>query len=196
MLKSVMAHRFSQAPTVEVPRSRFDRSFGYKTTFDAGYLVPFYIDEALPGDTFDVDSTLFIRMLSALQVPVMDNIFIQTFFFKVPMRLVWNNFEKFMGAQDNPDDSIDYLIPQVNSGASGFATHSLFDYCGLPTSVANLSVNALPFRAINLIYNQWFRDENLQDSLPVAMDDGPDPIGNYNLFRRGKRHDYFTSALP
>ncbi len=196
MLKSVMAHRFSQAPTVEVPRSRFDRSFGYKTTFDAGYLIPFYIDEALPGDTFDVDSTLFIRMLSALQVPVMDNIFIQTFFFKVPMRLVWDNFEKFMGAQDNPTDSTDFLIPQVKSGSSGFASHSLFDYCGLPTSVPNLSVNALPFRAINLIYNQWFRDENLQDSLPVAMNDGPDPISNYNLFRRGKRHDYFTSALP
>ncbi len=191
-----MAHRFSQAPTVDVPRSRFDRSFGYKTTFDAGYLIPFYIDEALPGDTFDVDSTLFIRMLSALQVPVMDNIFIQTFFFKVPMRLVWDNFEKFMGAQDNPEDSTDFLIPQVKSGASGFATHSLFDYCGLPTSVPNLSVNALPFRAINLIYNQWFRDENLQESLPVAMNDGPDPISNYNLFRRGKRHDYFTSALP
>ncbi len=204
MLKSVMSHRFSQAPVANISRSRFDRSFGYKTTFDAGYLVPFYIDEAVPGDTFDVDTTMVVRMLSALQVPVMDNIFIQTFFFKVPMRLVWSNFEKFMGAQDNPGDSTDYLIPTTSSGSDGFASGSVFDYAGLPVGVSNLKVNALPFIGMLRIYDEWFRDENLQKSKYFGNDeffatnkqDGPFDKSLFPLLKRGKRHDYFTSALP
>lgn len=203
MLKSVMSHRFSQVPTVEAPRSKFDRSYGYKTTFDAGYLIPFYIDECLPGDTFDVDSTLLIRMLSALQVPVMDNLFIQTFFFKVPMRLSWPNFKKFMGEQDNPNDSTDYLIPTISSGSDGFALGSLFDYAGLPVNIPNLKVNALPFISMLRVFDEWFRDENLQNSLYLGNSafqgdkvDGPFDKSLFPLFRRGKRHDYFTSALP
>lgn len=202
-MKSVMEHRFSQVPEVEIPRSKFDRSFGYKTTFDSGYLIPFYIDECLPGDTFEVDSNLMVRMLSALQVPVMDNIFMQTFFFKVPMRLCWSHFKNFMGEQDNPTDSTDYLIPTVSSGDDGFAVGSLFDYAGIPTGVPNLSVNALPFIAMLRIYDEWFRDENLQNSLYLGNTaflgdkvDGPFDKSLFPLFRRGKRHDYFTSALP
>lgn len=208
MLKSVMSHQFSMIPKVDVPRSSFDRSCGYKTTFNSGYLVPFFVDEVLPGDTFKVDATMFTRMTTPI-VPIMDNIFLDTFFFFVPNRLLWDNWQKFNGEQENPGDSTDFLVPQVESGDSGFAVGSLFDYFGLPTGVPNLSVSALFPRAYNLIYNEWFRDENLQNSLPVAKDDGPDPITNYQypgsklneydvdqLVRRGKRHDYFTSCLP
>lgn len=195
MLHSVMSHQFSMVPRVDVPRSKFDRSCGYKTTFDSGYLVPFFVDEVLPGDTFQVNATIFSRLSTPI-VPIMDNLFLDTFFFFVPNRLVWDNWQKFNGEQENPGDSTDYLVPQVVAPSSGFATGSMFDYFGLPTQVGNISVNALFARAYNLIYNEWFRDENLQDSLPLDKGDGPDPISNYNLVRRGKRHDYFTSCLP
>lgn len=191
------SHLFSQIPEANIPRSTFDRSFGYKTTFDSGYLVPFLVDEVLPGDTFKMKATIFSRMSTPI-VPVMDNMYLETFLFFVPTRLVWSNWEKFNGAQDNPGDSTDYLIPTLANN-SGFDTQSIFDYAGIPTGIPitdNNPINALPFRAMNLIYNEWFRDENLQDSLEVATGDGPDPIANYNLFKRGKRHDYYTSALP
>lgn len=191
------SHLFSQIPEANIPRSTFDRGFGYKTTFDSGYLVPFLVDEVLPGDTFKMKATIFSRMSTPI-VPVMDNMYLETFLFFVPTRLVWSNWEKFNGAQDNPGDSTDYLIPTLANN-EGFATQSIFDYAGIPTGVPitdNNPINALPFRAMNLIYNKWFRDENLQDSLPVATGDGPDPIANYNLFRRSKRHDYMTSSLP
>lgn len=191
------SHLFSQIPEANIPRSTFNRGFGYKTTFDSGYLVPFLVDEVLPGDTFKMKATIFSRMSTPI-VPVMDNMYLETFLFFVPTRLVWSNWEKFNGAQDNPGDSTDYLIPTLANN-EGFATQSIFDYAGIPTGVAitdNNPINALPFRAMNLIYNEWFRDENLQDSLTVETGDGPDPIANYNLFKRGKRHDYFTSALP
>lgn len=203
MLKSVMTHQFSQVPTVDAPRSKFDRSCGYKTTFDASYLIPFYVDEVLPGDTFDVDATLFVRMASALQVPIMDNMFLETFFFFVPNRLVWSHFVNFMGEQDNPNDSTDYLIPTISSGDDGFAVGSLFDYAGVPTDVPNLTVNALPFNGMLRIWDEWFRDENLQDSLYRGVDefianggDGPFDKSLYPMLIRGKRHDYYTSALP
>lgn len=195
MLKSVMSHQFSMVPKVDVPRSSFDRSCGYKTTFDGGYLVPFYVDEVLPGDTFKVNATLFARMATPI-VPIMDNIYLDTFFFFVPNRLLWDNWQKFNGEQENPGDSTDFLVPQVSSGNTGFVVSSIFDYMGLPTGIKNLSVSALFPRAYNLIWNEWFRDENLQDSVPVLKTDGPDPIANYQLLRRGKRHDYFTSCLP
>lgn len=193
-MRSVMAHQFSQIPRAEIQRSSFNRSHGYKTTFDAGYLVPFYVDEVLPGDTFNLKCTLFARLATPI-VPFMDNMFMETFFFFVPNRLLWDNWQKFNGEQENPGDHTDFLIPTVNNTGS-FAVGSIADYFGIPTGVNNLEVNALPFRAYNLIYNEWFRDENLQDSLPVEKGDGPDDVASYKLVRRGKRHDYFTSALP
>lgn len=193
-MRSVMAHQFSQIPRAEIQRSSFNRSHGYKTTFDSGYLVPFYVDEVLPGDTFNLKCTLFARLATPI-VPFMDNMFMETFFFFVPNRLLWDNWQKFNGEQENPGDSTDFLIPTIKNTGS-FTVGGIADYFGIPTGVNNLEVNALPFRAYNLIYNEWFRDENLQDSLPVEKGDGPDDVANYKLVRRGKRHDYFTSALP
>lgn len=193
-MRSVMAHQFSQIPRAEIQRSSFNRSHGYKTTFDSGFLVPFYVDEVLPGDTFNLKCTLFARLATPI-VPFMDNMFMETFFFFVPNRLLWDNWQKFNGEQENPGDSTDFLIPTIKNTGS-FDVGSIADYFGIPTGVNNLEVNALPFRAYNLIYNEWFRDENLQDSLPVDKGDGPDDVADYKLVRRGKRHDYFTSALP
>lgn len=193
--KSIMKHQFSQVPRADIPRSSFNRSHGYKTTFDSGFLVPFYVDEALPGDTFNARSTLFARLATPI-APIMDNMYMDTFYFAVPIRLIWDNWQRFNGEQDNPGDSTDFLVPQVKSPTGGWTVGSLEDYFGLPTGVSNLSVSALWHRAYNLIYNEWFRDENLQDSVPVLKNDGPDPATNYKLLRRGKRHDYFTSCLP
>ena len=192
---SVMKHAFSEVPRAEIPRSTFDRSHGYKTTFDAGYLVPMFLDEALPGDTFNVRMTGFARLATPI-FPLMDNMFMDTHFFAVPIRLVWDNWQKFNGEQRDPGDSTDYLIPQMTAPAGGYSSGSLHDYMGLPVSVAGLAHSSLWHRAYNLIYNEWFRDQNLQDSVVVDRDDGPDDPADYVLLRRGKRHDYFTSALP
>lgn len=187
-------HLFSQVPSTQIPRSVFDRSHGYKTTFNSGYLVPFYVDEVLPGDSFKLTATLFARLATPI-VPFMDNLYLETFFFFVPNRLVWDNWQKFNGEQKNPSDSTDFLIPTVSG--TNVQNQTLWDYFGLPTNVNKvLKVNALPFRAYNLIFNEWFRDENLQESLEVPTGDGPDNLSDYNLIRRGKRHDYFTSCLP
>lgn len=187
-------HLFSQIPSTQIPRSVFDRSHGYKTTFNSGYLVPFYVDEVLPGDSFKLTATLFARLATPI-VPFMDNLYLETFFFFVPNRLVWDNWQKFNGEQKNPNDSTDFLIPTVSG--TNVQNQTLWDYFGLPTNVNKaLKVNALPFRAYNLIFNEWFRDENLQESLNVPTGDGPDNLTDYNLVRRGKRHDYFTSCLP
>ena len=194
-MKSVMNHLFSQIPRANIQRSVFDRSSGYKTTFDAGYLVPFFVDEVLPGDTFELKTSLFAR-LATPAVPFMDNLFLETQFFFVPNRLVWENWQRFCGQQDDPGDSTDYLIPTIESPEGGFVVGSIFDYFGVPTGVAGLEINALPFRCYNLIYNEWYRDENLQNSLDVEKGDGPDLYSKYTLKRRGKRHDYFTSSLP
>lgn len=194
-LPSVMRHMFSEIPKVNIPRSMFDRSHGHKFTFDAGQLIPFYVDEALPGDTFNLRSTSLVRLVTPI-VPVMDNIFIETFFFAVPIRLIWDNWQKFNGEQIDPGDSTDYLVPQVPAPAGGFAENSLYDYFGLPTKIDNLEVNNLHARAYNLIYDSWFRDQNLQNSVTVDRDDGPDVDTDYVLLNRCKRHDYFTSCLP
>nr|DAH83774.1 MAG TPA: major capsid protein [Microviridae sp.] len=187
-------HLFSQVPSTQIPRSVFDRSHGYKTTFNSGYLVPFYVDEVLPGDSFKLTATLFARLATPI-VPFMDNLYLETFFFFVPNRLVWDNWQKFNGEQKNPNDPTDFLIPTVSG--TNVSNQTLWDYFGLPTNVKKaLKVNALPFRAYNLIFNEWFRDENLQESLKVSTGDGPDNLSDYNLVRRGKRHDYFTSCLP
>ncbi len=187
-----MKHQFSVVPHAEIPRSRFDRSFGYKTTFDAGFLIPFFVDEVLPGDTFRVESTLFARLATPI-FPVMDNMYMDTQFFAVPMRLIWDNWERFMGSQDNPTDSVDFLIPTIVTDSQ--SAGSLADYFGIPVGVDS-TPSAMWFRAYALIWNEWYRDQNLQDSIVVLKDDGPDPVGQYNLQRRGKRHDYFTSCLP
>lgn len=191
-------NRFSQIPNSPIQRSVFDRSHDYKTTLDAGYLIPFFVDEVLPGDTFKLRVNAFVRM-NTLIAPFMDNVFMDTFFFFVPTRLVWDNWQRFCGEQKNPGDSTDFLIPSL-AGTNKFATETIFDYMGIPTNVsldpANTPINALPFRAYNLIYNEWFRDENLIDSVAVPTGDGPDDTDNYNLLKRAKRHDYFTSALP
>nr|QJB19054.1 MAG: major capsid protein [Microvirus sp.] len=195
-MKSVMKHQFSQVPRAEIPRSSFDRSHGYKTTMNAGYLVPIYCDEVLPGDTFNLRMSTFGRLATPLH-PFMDNMFMDVFFFAVPLRLLWNNFAKFFGEQTNPGDSTSYLVPTMTSTAgTGYANGSLHDYFGIPTKVPGLVHSAFWHRAYNLIYNQWFRDENLQNSVNVALGDGPDVPTDYVLLRRGKRHDYFTSCLP
>jgi hypothetical protein len=193
--KSVMTHQFSQVPKADIPRSSFDRSHGYKTTFDAGFLIPFFVDEALPGDTFNLKMTGFSRLATPI-FPIMDNMFMETQYFSVPMRLVWDNWQKFNGEQKNPGDSTDFTIPQMVAPVGGYAINSLSDYMGLPTGVAGFSHSALWHRAYNLVWNEWYRDQNMQDSLPVPTGDGPDLSTDYVLQRRGKRHDYFTSCLP
>jgi hypothetical protein len=190
-LPSTLSKDFSRVPKVDIQRSVFNRDHGLKTTFDAGYLVPIFYDEALPGDTFTMDANGFGRLATPIN-PFMDNLYIETFFFAVPYRLIWNNWEKFCGEQDNPGDSTDYLVPQTTTTVSN---STLYDYFGVPTDVS-LTFNNLCGRAYNLIYNEWFRDQNLQNSVTVDKGDGPDTASNYTLLKRGKRHDYFTSALP
>jgi len=193
-MKSVMKHRFSEVPDVTIPRSTFDRSCGYKTTFDAGYLIPVFVDEALPGDTFKVNMNGFAR-LSTPTYPIMDNMLLDTFFFAVPIRILWENWKKFCGEQVDPGDSISYSVPVTT--LNNVSNESLYDYLGCPTKIAaNYTVNNLFARAYNMIWRDWFRDENLQDSPVVDIDDGPDTATDYVLLKRGKRHDYFTSALP
>lgn len=194
-MKSVMSHQFSRAPQANIQRSKFNRSHGYKTTFDSGYLVPFYCDEALPGDTFNLNASIFARLTTPI-VPIMDNMRLETFFFAVPIRLVWDNWQRFNGEQKNPNDSTDFLVPEVNTPVGGWPELSISDYMGIPTKIDNMPVCAFWHRAYNLIYNEFFRDENLQDSLPVPTDNGPDPAATYTLVKRNKRHDYFTGCLP
>ena len=200
-MKSVMQHQFSEVPRADIPRSSFDRSHGLKTTFDADYLVPILVDDVIPGDSFNVKANFFARLATPLH-PIMDNMYLETFFFFVPYRLLWDNWERFCGAQDDPADSIDYTIPVMTTQT--VATGSPADYMGIPigTAFSTTSVSALPNRAYRLIWNEWFRDENLQDSLPISTGNGPDNAGTYafdgatDLRKRGKRHDYFTSCLP
>jgi Capsid protein (F protein) len=187
-------------PRADIPRSKFDVQSAHKTTIDSGYLVPVYVNEVLPGDTFNFKMTAFARMATPIY-PIMDNMKLDSFFFFVPNRLLWNNWQKFMGEQNDPGDSISYIVPTTTSPAGGYAVNSLQDYMGLPTvgqigGAATVTHCSFWPRAYNLIWNEWFRDQNLQDSRPVDLDDGPDSPADYTLQRRGKRHDYFTSALP
>jgi len=190
-------HSFAQVPDVKMARSQFDRSYSIKDTFNFDFLVPIFIDEIIPGDTSNLNVNVFAR-LATQKVPIMDNMYIDYFFFFVPNRLIWQNWERFNGAQDNPGDSTDFILPSITAPASGgFTVGSIYDKMGLPTGINSLKINnALPLRAYNLVYNEWFRDQNFQNSLPVLKDNGPDPVSNYNLVKRGKRHDYFTSCLP
>lgn len=198
--KSVDVHQFAMVPRADIPRSRFTVQTTHKTTFDAGLLVPFYVDEVLPGDTFNLNATMFARLATPL-FPIMDNLYLDTFFFFVPNRILWGKWKKFMGEQANPGDSISFVMPTTESPSSGYAVGSLQDYMGLPTvgqvNGGKTAVhNCLHLRAYNMIYNEWFRDENLAVAATQQGGDGPDPYTDFVLRRRGKRHDYFTSALP
>jgi len=154
-------HSFAQVPKAEIERSSFDRSCGLKTTFDSGLLVPIFVDEALPGDTFSLKMSTFARLATPLH-PIMDNIYMDFQFFAVPIRLVWDNFQKFMGEQEDPDSSTDFLVPQMPTTAGGGEiVGSLSDYLGIPTGIPDLNHSALWHRAYHLIWNEWFRDQNI-----------------------------------
>lgn len=191
---SPSGHQFSQVPRAEIQRSSFDRSFAHKTTFDAGLLVPIYVDEALPGDTFTLKMSAFARLATPLK-PLMDNMHMDTFFFAVPNRLLWDNWERFNGARTDPGDITAFTLPINVVVVGGYGAGSLHDHMGLPPLV-EFEHSVLPHRAYNFIWNEWFRDENLQNSLTENKDNGPDVMSVYVLQRRGKRHDYFTSCLP
>lgn len=195
MKKSVMNHSFSLVPSVDISRSTFQRPKRYMTAFNSGYLIPFYIDEVLPGDTFDVRATMFAR-LSTQKVPVMDNIMMDVHYFAVPNRLLWDHWQAFMGEQEDPMDPIVYEVPQITLGAEGeIDTGDLSDYLTIPVGKPGFSFNALWHRAYNQIYNAWYRDQNLIDKVVEETGD-TDTIENYTLLKRCKRHDYFTSCLP
>lgn len=188
---------FAQIPSVHVARSSFKRDFDIKDTMEFDQLTPIFVDEILPGDDINLNVKLFARLATPIY-PIMDNMRIDVEFFFVPCRLVWENWERFQGAQDNPGDSTDYLIPQVVAPAvTGFQAGTMYDHMGLPTAVPGISVNALPFRAARLIFNTWYRDQNLQNSHVIAMGDGPDAYIDYaDLDISNTAHDYFTSLLP
>lgn len=200
--RSVNADRYAMVPRSDVPRSSFKTTSSVKTTFNAGGLVPIYVDEVLPGDSHSVRMTAFCRLGTVLY-PIMDNLHLETFFFFVPARLVWDNWVKFMGEQDAPGDTTSYLVPLVFSPEGGWAIGSIADYFGLPTvgqvaPLTQVSANALPLRAYTLIYNEWFRDQNLGGSVVFSTGDGPDGATLWNQIPtpRMKRPDYFTTALP
>ena len=204
---SAQQHQFSEVPHADIQRSTFDRSHGLKTTFNAGELVPIYVDEALPGDTFSCNLTAFSRLATPIH-PTMDNAFMDTHFFAVPVRLVWDDFEEFMGetktykaaGSDRLDGTPDFSVaapvpPTITAGGSGETEGSLSDYFGIPTKVGGLEFSALWHRAYTLVWNDWFRDENLQAPKTLLTTSGADAT-TYALLNRGKKHDYFTSALP
>ena len=195
-LPSVMAHDFSRAPQAVIPRSSFNRSHGYKATFNAGYLIPFFVDEVIPGDTHNLKTTAFLRFATLL-FPLMDNVHIDIQYFFVPMRFLMDNFERMMGYQPNPGDSTSFIFPTVTStNTTDFNESTIYDYMGIATKISGVSVNSMPLRAYNKVWNDWFRDQNLQNSVIENVDDGPDAVSDFSLLRRGKRHDYFTSCLP
>ena len=204
---SAQQHQFAEVPHADIQRSTFDRSHGLKTTFNAGELVPIYVDEALPGDTFSCNLTAFSRLATPIH-PTMDNAFMDSHFFAVPVRLVWDDFEEFMGetktykaaGTDRLDGTPDFTVaapipPTITAGGSGEAEQSLSDYFGIPTKIAGLEFSALWHRAYTLVWNDWFRDENLQAPKTLLTTSGADAT-TYALLNRGKKHDYFTSALP
>lgn len=194
-------HQFNNAMVKGIPRSSFKRDFTRRTTFNTDNLIPIFLDEILPGDDVHLKMTALTRLATPIK-PIMDNLYQETFFFFIPMRLVWDNWEKFQGQQTNPSDSIAYTIPVLDNtvapmSTTGFLEETIYDYFELPTKVTSLdNISCLYNRAYNLCWNEWFRDENLQNSVTVPTGDGPDNPGQYLLLKRGKRKDYFTSCLP
>lgn len=194
-----MIHRFSNVPEANIQRSRINRSFTYKTTCSEGFLIPFYNDIMYPGDTFIARATIFGRMATPV-FPIMDNIFVDTFYFGVPWRLVWDKFQEFMGEVNRSGDITTYEIPH-RKVVTAYNANSLEDYFGLPTNVTGYSHSILPLRAYALIYNDWFRSDYLQDPIGIEFGDyNEDSTNNYDdkyvLMRRGKRFDYYTSCSP
>lgn len=192
--------RFATIPKISVPRSQFDFSHGHTTTFDVGELIPITWIDILPGDTINMQATIFMRLSTPVK-PLMDNLYADIHFFFVPYRLVWENFVRMMGQQDDPDDSISFTIPQKAVPSGGVVAGSLGDYLGIPTEVDDTNTSwthsALPIRAYYRIWNEWYRDQDLQDSVALGLetDDGPDAVGQ-SICMRGKRHDYFTTCRP
>lgn len=209
MLNRNANSHFALNPTsIDMSRSTFDRNHTVKLSFNAGDVIPFYVDEVLPGDTHQVRTSKVIRMPSLI-TPVMDNIVLDTFFFFVPSRLCWDHWKEFMGenTQSAWIPTTDYTIPQITAPSGGWKVGTIADYFGIPTGVENISVSALPFRAYALIMNEWFRDQNLTD--PLNIDTGDSTVTGVNTgdyvkdvakgglpFKASKFHDYFTSALP
>lgn len=190
-MKSVKQHDFSKVPHADIQRSTFNRSHKVKTMFDSAYLIPIMVDEVYPGDTFSLKISAICRLATPL-LPFMDNIYIDYHAFFIPNRLVWTNWVKMMGEQVDPGDSIDYTVPTITAS---FSEDELYDYFGIPTGMS-LTINNLAGRAYNMIWNNWYRDQNLQDSVTVDTDDGPDNVADYELLKRNKRFDYFTGCLP
>lgn len=199
---------FAQVPHAEIQRSRFTRANSHKTTFNMGDLIPIYLDEVLPGDTHQIDMSALVRMATPIY-PIMDNMFLDTYFFFVPNRLVWEHWREFNGQNNTThwEQTIDYTIPQIKAPSGGWSEGTLADYFGLPTYTNNISVSSLPFRAYALIWNEWFRDQNLCDPAMVNLDDATvtgsnsgDYVQNAQLgalpLKAAKIHDYFTSCLP
>ncbi len=190
-------YTFSDLPEVNMPRCAIKRPSTYKTTLNAGLLYPIFCDEALPGDTFTLDASVLARLSTPI-TPFMDNLVMDIQFFSVPLRLVWEHWQNFCGEKVNPSDQTSYTVPYVSVGASGAPVGSLADYFGLPTGIqwSDHDVQALPFRCYNLIWNEWYRDQNIQDSVVVDVGDTSVDVSTFKLLPRGKRKDYFTSALP
>lgn len=187
---------FARVPITTKNRSVFGMEHSRVQTMDGSYLYPICMEEVLPNDTWIMNLETFSRMTTQI-VPAMDNLYLKTYFFFVPYRLVWDNFVKQHGERENPDDTIDYITPMIEAPEGGFDFKSIYDYMGgITPGVGGIEVSALPFRAYNLIWNQYFRDENLQDSLEVKKDDSDDSYTLYNIVKKAKVHDYFTSALP
>ena len=194
-MKSVMNYDMAQAPTMSAPRASFNRSHGGKTTQDFDQIVPMYFDEVYPGDTFNMNAAVMGRLATPL-FPIMDNMYLDTHFFFIPMRQLWDNSKKFFGEQVDPNDSIDYSIPKISAPAStGYSELSLADYFTLPTKIPDYEWNALYARAYNHVINEWFRDQNLIDSRTFSTADGPDTTTDLTIATRGKRHDYFTGGI-
>ncbi len=186
---------FATIPKAEIPKSIFKQNHKRTMLMNAGYLYPSYIQEVVPGDNFTTKRAFLTRMATP-KLPLMDSLYQKDYYFFVPFRLVWKNFTKMHGERNNPNDTIDYITPTISSGASGFEVESLFDYLDIPPSVPNISVSALYARGYNLVYNEWFRDENLIDAAVVNLEDTGDKITDYPIRKKTKEHDYFTSCLP
>lgn len=203
-----MDSRFAINPQISIERSKFNRDCSVKTSFNVGDLIPFYFDEVLPGDTFQIRTSLVARLQPLVTAP-MDNLYLDTYFFFVPNRIVWEHWRELNG--ENTESAwipqTEYEVPQITSPAtSGWNIGTIADYFGIPTGVPGLSVSALPFRAYSLIVNEWFRDQNLKDPLETPKGDvtvvGVN-TGNYITdcakgglpFKAAKLHDYFTSCM-
>lgn len=195
-IPSSRQNHFSIVPSINIARSAFNCDHGYKTTFNAGYLIPFLWDEVNPGDTFKVSSISYIRFATLL-FPLMDNVRFYTYYFFCPTRLIWDHSRQFFGEQATPSSSIDFTVPKMTSPAStGYLESTIYDYLGLPTGIPGYDHISLPLRAYNLCWNEWFRDQNLQNSVVVNTGDTSDSASDYTLLRSCKIRDYFTSCLP